>query len=141
MNVDDALRERLVKVADGLIPAADRMPAPSEVGIGGAQLDAVLASRPDLAGDLRRALDNAGDVADPIAWVETLRDRDPLAYHALVTTIVAGYYMHAEVKRLLGYPGQIPEAVSADGYPDYVEEGLLERVYERGPIYRRTPRG
>ena len=29
--------------------------------------------------------------------------------------------------------------MSVDAYPDYVDEGLLERVYERGPIYRPTP--
>jgi hypothetical protein len=29
--------------------------------------------------------------------------------------------------------------VRPDPFPDYAEEGLLERVYERGPIYRPTP--
>jgi hypothetical protein len=43
------------------------------------------------------------------------------------------------VQRLLGYPGQVGDAVRADSYPDYVHDGLLERVYERGPIYRATP--
>ena len=75
-----------------------------------------------------------------IAWVDELRARDPVAYDALVTVVVAGYYMHPEVMRLLGYPGQVPQEVSVDGYPAYVEEGLLERVYERGPIYRPTPK-
>ena len=68
-----------------------------------------------------------------------VRAEDPSAYDALVTAVVAGYYLHPEVKRLLGYPGQVPEAVRVDTYPDYVDEGLLERVYERGPIYRPTP--
>jgi hypothetical protein len=137
--VDGALRDRLARVADGLIPAADGMPAPSGVDIGGRQLDVVLASRPDLEEGLRRALESADDVEDAIAWVEALRARDPDGYDALVTTIVAGYYLHPEVMRLLGYPGQVPVEVSVDAYPDYVDEGLLERVYERGPIYRPTP--
>jgi hypothetical protein len=140
VSIERVLRVRLAQAADGLIPAADGMPAPSSVGIAGAQLDLVLASRPDLADDLRRALAAAGEVDDAVAWVEALRVRDPSGYHALVTAIVAGYYMHSEVKRLLGYPGQVPEAVVVDGYPDYVDEGLLERVYERGPIYRPTPK-
>ena len=138
--MQDGLRERLARVADGLIPEADGMPAPSEVDIGGRQLDIVLASRPDLAESLRRALAGAADVDDAIAWVEELRARDPDAYDALVTAVVAGYYMHPRVMRLLGYPGQVPQEVSVDGYPDYVDEGLLERVYERGPIYRPTPK-
>lgn len=137
--MQDGLRERLARVADGLIPEADGMPAPSDVDIGGRQLDIVLASRPDLAESLGRALARAADVEDAIAWVEELRAHDPDAYDALVTAVVAGYYMHPQVMRLLGYPGQVPQEVSVDGYPDYVDEGLLERVYERGPIYRPTP--
>jgi len=134
------LRQRLAIVADGLIPPSDGMPAPSDVGISEAQLDTVLASRPDLVPDLRRALEAAGEVRDPIAWVDALRETDTAAHDALVTAVVAGYYLHPEVMRLLGYPGQAAESFLADGYPDYVEEGLLERVYERGPIFRATPR-
>ena len=140
MNVEEGLRARLASVADGLIPGTDDMPAPSSIDIGGRQLDVVLASRPDLAEGLSRALNEAAAVDDAIAWVDELRARDPVAYDALVTVVVAGYYMHPEVMRLLGYPGQVPQEVSVDGYPAYVEEGLLERVYERGPIYRPTPK-
>ena len=138
--IDETLRERLARVADGLIPEADGMPAPSSVDIGGRQLDVVLGSRPDLAGDLRRALEAADDVKVPIGWLEALRTQDTEGYEALVTVIVAGYYMHPDVKRLLGYPGQVPQPVSVDGFPDYMA-GLLERAYERGPIYRPTPGG
>jgi hypothetical protein len=139
VNVEGVLRERLARVADGLIPEGDGMPAPSSIDIGGRQLDVVLASRPDLAGEVRRALEAAGEVEDAIAWVEALRSEDPAAYDALVTAIVAGYYLHPEVMRLLRYPGQVAQPVSPDTYPAYVDEGLLERVYERGPIYRPTP--
>lgn len=135
---DDGRRARLAQVADGLIPGTDAMPAPSSLDIGGTQLDVVLVSRPELADDLARALQaDPGD--DAIAWVEQLADSDPAAHDALVTTVVAGYYLHPEVQRRLGYTGQVGEEVRADGYPDYVDDGLLERVYERGPIYRPTP--
>ena len=139
--IDETLRERLARVADGLIPEADGMPAPSSVDIGGRQLDVVLGSRPDLAGDLRRALEAADDVKVPIGWLEALRTEDTAGYEALVTVVVAGYYMHPDVKHLLGYPGQLAEEVSVGGFADYLDEGLLERVYERGPIYRPTPGG
>ena len=139
--IDETLRERLARVADGLIPEADGMPAPSSVDIGGRQLDVVLGSRPDLAGDLRRALEAADDVKVPIGWLEALRTEDTAGYEALVTVVVAGYYMHPDVKHLLGYPGQVPQPVSVDGFPDYMNAGLLERAYERGPIYRPTPGG
>jgi hypothetical protein len=136
--MNEELRERLARIADALIPEADGMPAPSGIDIGGRQLDVVLASRPDLADDLRRALEAAVDVEDAIAWIELLRAEDPAGYDALTTAVVAGYYMHPDVTRLLGYDGQIPEQVSVAGYPDYLREGLLERAYERGPLYRGT---
>jgi hypothetical protein len=137
--IDERLRARLAAVANALIPAADGMPAASGVDIGGRQLDAVLASRPDLVDALRRALEAAGDVDDAIAWIEALRADDPSGYEALVTAVVGGYYLHPQVKRLLGYPGQVPEPVKVDPLPDYADEGLLERVYARGRIYRPTP--
>jgi hypothetical protein len=140
-SIDKTLRERLARVADGLIPEADGMPAPSGVDIGGRQLDVVIGSRPDLADDLRAALEAADDVKDPIGWLEALRTEDAAGYEALVTVVVAGYYMHPDVKRLLGYPGQVPQPVSVAGFPDYMNAGLLERVYDRGPIYRPTPGG
>jgi hypothetical protein len=138
-ELDGELRARIAAIADGLIPETDGMPAPSRLGIGGRQLDLVLRSRPDLAGGVGRALAAAEGVTDAIGWVEALRTTDAAAYDALVTAVVAGYYMHPEVMRLLGYPGQAGQPVSVAGYPDYLDEGLLERVYERGPIYRPTP--
>lgn len=139
MTFDERLRERLATVADGLIPEAEGMPAPSSIDIGGRQLDLVVASRPDLAEGIRRALEAAGDVHDPIGWLAALRVEDSQGHEALVVAVVAGYYLHPEVKSRLGYPGQAAQEVSVAGFPDYVNEGLLERVYERGPIYRPTP--
>ena len=105
------------------------------------QLDVVLASRPDLEADLCRALEVAAGVEDPIVWLGTLATEDAPAHDALVLAVCAGYYLHPEVQRRLGYPGQVAQEVSVAGLPDYVHEGLLERVYERGPIYRPTPDG
>lgn len=139
MTIPAPLRELLAGLADGLIPGADGMPAPGELGIAGAQLDLVLASRPDLEPALRRALEQAPEAGDALEWIESLRIADPDAYDALVVAIVGGYYLHPEVQRRLGYPGQTPRPLPAAGLPDYVEEGLLERIYERGPIYRPTP--
>jgi hypothetical protein len=141
MTLDESLRRKLAAVADELIPATDGMPSPSSVDIGGTQLDLVLAARPDLEVDLRRALVVAEGVEDPIAWLVTLAANDPDAHGALVLAVCAGYYLHREVQRRLGYPGQVPEEVSVAALPDYVHEELLERVYERGPIYRPTPTG
>ena len=135
------LRARLARIADGLIPGSEEMPVPGSLDIAGRQLDVVLTSRPDLAEDLCRALESAGEADDPIAWAERLAVSDPPAHEALVTVVVAAYYLHPDVQRCLGYPGQAGEVVRPDSYPDYVHEGQLERVLERGPIYRPTPPG
>ena len=134
-------RARLARIADGLIPGTEEMPAPSSLDIGGRQLDLVLASRPDLAEGLGRALEAGSDADDPILWVERLAASDPAAHEALVTVVVAGYYLHPEVQGRLGYPGQVGKVVRVDAYPDFVHEGQLERVLERGAIYRPTPPG
>jgi hypothetical protein len=139
--ISEQLRTRLVRIADGLIPGTAAMPAPGSVDIGGRQLDMVLTSRPDLADDLRRALEAAAEADDPIAWVERLAASDPPAHDAFVTVVVAGYYLHPDVQRRLGYPGQVGEVVRVDSYPDWAHEGQLERVLERGAIYRPTPPG
>lgn len=133
--LDAAARARFAALADHLIPEADGMPAPSSVGIGGAQLDVVLRFRPDLADPLWRALDAAAD--DPDAAMSRLRAHDPEAHAALVTAVVAGYYLSGEVQARLGYPGQQAVPIALDTFPPYVEEGLLDQVLERGPIYRR----
>ncbi len=132
MTIAPPLRERLALLAE-------TMPAPREVDVAAGQLELVLASRPDLAPALRRALEAPGPEAGPVGFVEALRVADPDAYDALVVAIVGGYYLHPEVRRRLGYPGQVASPLPAAGLPAYVEEGLLERVYERGPIYRPTP--
>ncbi len=138
-GIDGVLRERLARLADDLIPPVDGMPAPSSIDLAGRQLDGVIASRPDLVTGIRRALEAADGAHDPIAWLEALRTEDPPGHDALVTAVVAGYYMHPDVMLRLGYPGQVAQPVSVAGFPDYLNEGLLERVYERGPIYRPTP--
>jgi hypothetical protein len=44
------------------------------------------------------------------------------------------------VRRLLDYPGQLGTPVLIE-YPEYVTEGLLDAVLERGPIYRNPEDG
>jgi hypothetical protein len=138
-DVPEEERRRLEEVADLLVPEADGMPAASAVGVGRKQLDAVLRSRPDLVDPLRKALRRDVD-ADINDWMARLSTEDPLAHHALTTVVLAGYYLSDEVRRLLDYPGQQASVVTI-GYPEYVMEGLLDGVLERGPRYRKPPDG
>jgi hypothetical protein len=138
--VSDQVRRGLERVGDHLIPEAHGMPAASAMNVGTSQLDVVLSSRPDLAPHLERAFDDA-DLEDVDVFVDSL---DPLAYDAVTLAIVAGYYMHPEVHRLIGYPGQVPKDVQRMSEAEIYQEGLMDlaqKVIDRGPIYRPTPTG
>ncbi len=129
------LREWLSGVADHLIPAAYGMPAASSMSVAGGQLDAVVDARPDLLPLLIRAY--SGGRGAP--WQETvtvLAETDGEALEAVLLAVAGAYYAHPEVRRLLGYTGQVPEEVKPDTYPKYVDEGLIERVISR---YRARP--
>lgn len=139
LDLTEDQRSRLEVIADEMIPEAHGMPAASSVGIARHQLDLVLRSRPDLAAPLVRAV-GRGEPETIIPWLSRLRGEDPESHDALVTVVLAGYYLSDEVKRRLGYPGQEPSPVNI-GYPRYVEEGLLDAVIDRGPRYRRVEDG
>ena len=77
----------------------------------------------------------------PAARLAALAEHDPEALAALQLVIVAGYYTDADVRDRLGYQGQVAKPVTALDYPAYLEEGLLDRVIERGPIWRDPAAG
>jgi hypothetical protein len=137
-ELTSALRDRLRAFADALIPAAHAMPAASEVGVADRQLDRVLRARPDLLEPMVRALADADPVAAE-ASLARIQAADPDAHDALLMTIVGAYYTHPEVRKGLGYDGQQPVEVRPEIIPNYVDEGLIDPVLDRGPIYRSIP--
>ncbi|MFZ0013795.1 MAG: hypothetical protein WAL25_06715, partial [Acidimicrobiia bacterium] len=137
-RVSEATRHRLETLGDHLIPEAHGMPAASTMDVGTSQLDVVLASRPDLAPLLEEAL-GAAEIQDPDEFLEGLAED---LYGAVTLAIVAGYYMHPEIHRLIGYPGQVPKDAQRISEREIYQEGLMElaqKVIDRGPIYRPTP--
>jgi hypothetical protein len=131
-------RDRLAELADALVPGEDGMPSASEAGAVGEWLDAVLAARPDFEVPLAGlAASTAGMPAgDAIA---VLPDRDPAGWSALTAAVVAAYYMNPEVCERVGYAGQRAIPLDPDAPPDYLQDGLLESVAARAPVYRPTP--
>ena len=124
----------LTAVADRLIPASGDMPSAGEV-VGEERLAFVLNARPDLAEPLRTALRaELGD--DPQARLDALGRDDPAALGALQLVIVGGYYTDRRVRELIGYPGQAALTVRSWEYPAYLEEGLIDAVLARGPVWR-----
>jgi len=140
-TVSETTRRALETIGDHLIPEAHGMPAASTMHVGTSQLDVVLGSRPDLAPLLEAALTDA-DFGDVDSFIATLAEEHPAGYDAVALAIVAGYYMHPEVHRLIGYPGQVPKDVRRMGEHEIYQEGLMDlaqKVIDRGPIYRPTP--
>jgi hypothetical protein len=133
--LSEELRARLRAFADALIPAAHGMPAASEIGVADGQLERVLEARPDLLEPLRRALPEA-DPKDAERSLAAIEAADPTAHDALVLAVVGGYYIHPRVRELVGYDGQVPVELQPEIIPNYMEEGLIQPVLERGPIYR-----
>ena len=138
--IDDAHRDRLRAFADVLIPEAHGMPSASQVGVADGQLDRVLAVRDDLAEPLLRAIARL-DPADHEGTLERLVRDDAAAHDALLLVVVGGYYIDADVRQRLGYDGQVPAEVRPEIIPNYVEEGLIEPLLARGPVYRPVPDG
>lgn len=138
--ITDKRRATFAGIADVLIPAAEGMPAASTVDVHGKMLDHVLSLRPDLVENLLRGLDAAeGQPAQEAA--NALNTTDAAALSAIGLAASAGYYMTPQVRELIGYPGQQSRPdIDPDATPEYVANGMLQVVIDRGAIFRPTPK-
>lgn len=129
-------RLTLTRAANALIPRARGMPAAGDEGLAHDWIDRTLAARADLTVPLVDVLRGLRRGCDAPALRE-LAEADSAGFDVLVVAVVATYYMMPSVRELIGYRGQ--EAGSVDVLAElalYVDEGLLEPVLRRGPIYR-----
>ncbi len=126
-------------IADQLIPAGHGMPSAAEV-VGDDRLRFVFTARPDLVKPVMAALrpELADDVATRLAALE--RD-EPGDLAALQLVIVSGYYTDKRVRDLIGYPGQEAIEVKSWLVPEYIDEGLIDAVISRGPVWRDPTTG
>ena len=137
--LDDARWAALRGVADLLIPDAHGMPAAGAVLVE-ARLRFVIAARPDLWEPLLAALrPELG--TDPASRVATLERDEPDQHAALIGVVVFGYYTDKRVRDLLAYPGQMAKQLYSWKLPDYIEEGLIDAVQARGPVWRDPATG
>ena len=138
MNFDPAQRAVLAGLADVLIPAGDGMHSASAAAVTEEGLDQVLAAVPSLGESLADVLARAKG-REPSEVVASLARTDAAAYGVLTEVVTAAYFMNPDVRQAVGYTGQGPSPL--DPRVDYMEDGLLESVIKRGPIYRPTPKG
>jgi hypothetical protein len=134
---DPTQRAVLAGLADILIPAGDGMPSASAAAVAAEGLDQVLAAVPSLAAGLADVLAKAKG-RGPSEVVASLARTDPAAYGVLTEVVTAAYFMNPAVRQAVSYTGQGPTPL--DPRVDYMEDGLLESVIKRGPIYRPTPK-
>lgn len=136
--LDAGERATLATVADHLIPAAKGMPSAADV-LTEERLQFVLRARPDLGEPLKAALrpDLDPGVADRLA---KLAD-EPTNLSALQLVIVAGYYTDRDVRKRIGYPGQMALELRSWEYPAYLDEGLIDAVLARGQVWRDPATG
>lgn len=145
MTTDEALalteaeHRTLAAIGDRLIPAAHGMPSAADV-VTDERLRFVLNARPDLAAPLHRALrDDLG--SDVEARLAALGADEAATLGALQLVIVGAYYTDAGVRDGIGYPGQVAITVRSWEYPQYLEEGLIDAVLARGPVWRDPATG
>jgi hypothetical protein len=132
-------RETFAAIADFLIPNAAGMPSASEVEVQGPILDRILSLRTDLRDDFLRGISRTVGLNGHAA-ADLLNREDPTAFAAVSLVASAAYYMSDRVRSLIGYPGQEnrPDP-DPDAVPEYVRNGMLQQVLNRGPIFKPTP--
>lgn len=139
LDLDDRRRAAFAAVADHLIPEAHGMPSAGVV-VGDARLRFVLNARPDLVDPVRAALRPELGI-DPAARLAALERDEPDHHAALLLVVVGGYYTDRDVRDRLGYPGQVAKTLYSWQLPTYIEEGLIDQVLARGPIWRDPATG
>jgi hypothetical protein len=125
-------------VADVLIPEADGMPSATGVEAD-AMVERILTLRPDLQEDFYRGIAAVAG-KEPAAAARALNVEDPTALAAIGLVASAAYYMNPRVRELIGYPGQEKRVYDPTVTPEYVSNGMLQAVIDRGPIFRPTPK-
>jgi hypothetical protein len=134
-SLSRADREVYGRIADELIPAAPDMPSASQAEVPSRWIDEALRIRPDLMDDLRAAIE-VGFGIEAAEAVALLHAKHPAVFDSIGTLTAGAYFLNPEVRRLIGYPGQVPVPIR-DDVDSYID--MLANVVERGQIYREPP--
>jgi hypothetical protein len=127
----------LARLADEIIPCGEGFPSASQAGVALEGLDQVLKVRPELTEPLQTLLAAARDKS-PREFADHLRSKEPGLFGVLTEAVAGAYFLNRDVRERLGYAGQTAKAI--DPRPDYLDDGLLQSVIDRGPVYRPTPK-
>lgn len=126
----DPDRQQFRAIVALLLPAAHGLPAGNDVDVADAGLDRVARLRPDLVGEVIRGI----RLASPDGNLAPLQ-ADAAAWHAVRLAAFGAYFLAEPVMEKLGYRGQRALPFDADATPDYILDGSLQTVIDRGPIW------
>lgn len=138
-SFDTEQRARLASLADVLMPAGEGLPAPSDIEVQGLWLDQAVAALPAMAEALPAVLAMPGS---PSEVIQRLQAEQPQVFVAFSFLVSGAYLMHPHVRHALGYEGPaVQPNPPLEGETEYyLEDGLLDPVIARGPIYRAIPK-
>lgn len=140
VELDANQRDVLGEIVDVLIPAAAGMPSARAAGVQVRWIDEALRLRPDLSDHLFSCLQYVANIDKTLTIRAALSEfaRSHVNEFASVGVLISGaYYMDDRSRAALRYPGQESRRL-VDDTAEYLE--MLERVVDRGPVYRPTPR-
>lgn len=136
VELDDQVRAGVARVMALLLPGTETLPSATAVAAHDELLDRVLRADPTLTPLVHRA----GELGVMgITRFEELTAQLGADTERLVFALQAAYYMSAEVRERLGYPGQARVPVSLATPDQLCSDELIEPVEARGPIYVPTP--
>lgn len=149
-SLGQAERELLRAAMDQIIPAADGMPAASEMG-GVEYLDRLASQAPDIRVDLEKALAAVQQIAseqsekdfaalssgDRIAILKELEKQQPEAFGSLRDYVYESYYTQPKVWKLIGYEFYPTNGAGPRMRP--FDESVLAKVKKMPKLYREAP--
>jgi hypothetical protein len=99
-------------------------------------LELALTARSDIFDDVIEAIRRSTDASDAVEWLRALSAENPIAFEPLSSVLAGAYLMVPEIQAYVGYPGQGRNPASPTQIADELDDGLLDPVVGRGPIYR-----
>lgn len=128
---EDILR----RVLNVLMPGGHGMPSAVEVGADSTLLSSALRVRPDLESSLGALLERFSEYSflNDHQALRRISLEEPEVFARATTLLSGAYFMSDEVRSSINYPGQEARRLDED-LSSYLD--MLERVVERGPIYR-----
>jgi Gluconate 2-dehydrogenase subunit 3 len=150
LDVDQ--RDSLRAAMDEIIPAGDGMPAASDAG-GLDYLERVGFEEPQIAADLRQALDSLGQFSEGrfhaaftqlsspqrIEILTALEKRSPDVFARLRDHVYESYYTQPRVWKLIGYDFYPTDAPGPHMRP--FEDSVLAKVRKMPKLYREVSEG